>query len=108
MQEVTVLEQELLDVLETIIGAKPFKSFDTSSVITWDRHTNNVRLSAAVDALLPNGRYKSGFQRGLLKDRPIRRLLESWAKRGLFTTGRLGYWFPPLWQKRSQTSMTDT
>jgi hypothetical protein len=89
------LEQEFLNALAATLERQQFKGFDTSQV-TGFVHGNEQRLGAALDALIPNGRYKTGYRRGRFKDQPVRQLLNDMAKRGLFSAqGPQDWWFLP-------------
>ena len=84
-----------LNALPHLTAAEEFKAFDTSIVLYWGER--DLRVGTALDTLLPNGRYKSGYRRGRFKNHLVRRLLEDMAKRGFISTDRrsAGYhwWF---------------
>jgi hypothetical protein len=86
-------EQDLLNAVAFAVTREKFKGFDTSRVLGWSWTTSNKRLAAALDALLPDGRYKSGYHKGDFKRLPVRRLFYDLASRGCFTVGDRGWWF---------------
>jgi hypothetical protein len=80
-------EQQLLAALSQAFGRN---CFDTTSVKL--RAQNADDLAKALENAIPNCRYRSGYQRGRFKDRPVRRALKQLAAQH-FDTDHAGWWY---------------
>jgi hypothetical protein len=80
-------QRQLVDAIRGVFADGPF---DTSSVL--GKAMKHPELVAAVEAVVPNSRYRSGYRRGRLKDKPLRRVLTALAEQH-FTTGSCGWWY---------------
>jgi hypothetical protein len=82
-------EQQLLAALSQAFGRK---CFDTSSVLGRVWHANDLKLAKALDAAIPNCRYRSGYWHGHFKDGAVRHVLTRLAPQH-FDTDRYGWWY---------------
>jgi hypothetical protein len=89
---ISLPEQELLAAIAIMMTRCPRNTFHTG-VVVGEANLGDTRLSQALEALIPHrARYKSGSRRGHLRFRPIHKLLERFAERGLLHTDPYGCW----------------
>ena len=79
-------QKTLLAALWVAIGSR---AFDTMSVI--GEADFQPDLMTAIEAVVPDCRYRSGYKRGRLRDRPLRAVLTVLAEQ-YFDTDVYGWW----------------
>jgi hypothetical protein len=79
-------ERPLIDAITAAFGTN---KFDTTSIICKASH--DAALAAAIEAVIPNCRYRSGYRRFRLRERAVRRVLKPLASK-YFETDEQGWW----------------
>ena len=80
---------EELHLIATIWELLGSRVFDVHVIVGEADHS--PQLMAAIEAVIPNCRYRSGYCRGRLKARPLRRILTRLAEEH-FTADHRGWW----------------
>jgi hypothetical protein len=65
------------------------ENFDTTTVLCEARY--QPELMATIEAVVPHCKYRSGYMRGFLRDRPLRAVLTALAEQH-FDTDEHGWW----------------
>jgi hypothetical protein len=81
--EMTPEEKELVAAIVAALAGRSFDTTTNLAIVETDR-----RLTAALDALVPVGKYNSSR----LRYRRIHRALEALADRNMFDVDRFGWW----------------
>jgi hypothetical protein len=80
-------QKALLAALWAAIGPE---NFDTTTVLCEARY--QPELMATIEAVVPHCKYRSGYMRGFLRDRPLRAVLTALAEQH-FDTDEHGWWW---------------
>jgi hypothetical protein len=81
-------ETQLINAIAATFGDK---CFDVTSIVCKARNGDNTVLVSALDAAIPNCRYRSGYYRGQFKTLVLRRVLKLLTDKH-FDVDAAGWW----------------